>query len=174
MRIFVRVNKFYDSVPLPSDVEMTPEEEAKALAKGKLKPDAAGVPLMRVTRGYPSTTEVFIPEDQIVEKILHEKCRPGEGRTLTRKQAVALYMSENVMPLHAHRKWIADVQVHDDGVTAEDEKYARAKFAEHVAADNIPAEDVEEHMAAYLEKADAKAHEDHLRAHFRIAKAVAS
>lgn len=164
MRVVVRHTKFYDWEPVPSDVTVTDADKAS----GRVKPAGRGGGwLMRVTKEPEggTHTEIHVPEHQVVAKIIHDKCRPEGGRTLSRKQALAMYLSEHVLPHHAHRSWITGFEVHDDGP---DEQLARAMLAEHVKSGSVPAEDVEAHLAAYKETADGAAHAAHLCAHFRV------
>ena len=209
MRVVVHVKKFYDWEPVPGDVVVTQAD----INAERVKPAANdGGWLMKVTKTIKSHTQVNLPEEQIIAKIIHDRTRPEGGRVLTRKQAVAFYLSENVMPHHAHRSWISGVEVHDDGP---DEKLIRAMLAPHVIseasrvaacmsaqthkytqmvptgrpndkpisrcpvcghvegyetidAENISASDVEAHVKAYMEPADAKAHEAHLEAYFKV------
>ena len=212
MRVVVHVKKFYDWEPVPADVVVTPQD----ISSEKVKPAANGGWLMKVTKTLATHTQVNLPEKQIVAKIIHDRTRPEGGRTLTRKQAVAFYLSENVMPHHAHRSWVTGFEVHDDGP---DEKLAREMLKPHSISEtarveacksdgkhgyqlmvptgrpnekpisrcascghvegndtidvaNIDASEVEAHIKAYLETADAKAHEDQLYAHFKVSKSV--
>jgi hypothetical protein len=208
MRVTVSVKKFYDWEPVPGDVVVTQQD----ISSEKVKPAANGGWLMKVTKNLETHTQVNLPEEQIIAKIIHDRTRPEGGRVLTRKQAVAFYLSENVMPHHAHRSWITGFEVHDDGP---DEKMARAMLAPHTVSEtarlaackdagkhkyismvptgkpdakpvsrcvscghvegndtidaaNIELSDVEAHIKAYMEPADAKAHEDLLHAHFKV------
>jgi hypothetical protein len=162
MRIVVHHSKFYDWDPVPEDVVVTQTD----IASGKVKPAGRGGGwLMRVTKEMDTHTEIQIPESQVIAKIIHDKTRPEGGRELTRKQAIAFYLSEHVMPHHAHRSWVSKVDVHDDGP---DEALFRAALAPHVAAENIAAEDVDAHVEAYMEPATDKDHIDHLHTHFKV------
>jgi hypothetical protein len=111
MRVVVHLAKFYDWVPVPPDVKVA-EADVKA---DRVKPAADGGWLMKVTKEADTYTTVLLPEHQIVAKIIDEKTRSSGGRTLSRKQAVGFYLSEHVMPQHAHRTWIKGFEVHDDG-----------------------------------------------------------
>jgi hypothetical protein len=162
MRIVVHLNKFYDWVPVPDDVKVTDGD----IKSEKVKPSGSGGYLMKVVKEGVTHTTVTMPEEQVIAKIIHDKTRPEGGRTLTRKQAIAFYLSENIMPHHAHRTWITGVEVHDsDG---HDESMLRAKLAEHVAAGNIEAGEVDAHVAAYTESATADDHVAHLHSHFKV------
>lgn len=163
MRIVVHQNKFYDWDPVPSDVVVTPTD----IASGKVKAASrAGGWLMRVVKECDTHTTINIPEEQIIAKMIHNRCRPEtNNEPISRKQAAAFFLAENILPHHAHRSWITKFEVHDDG---HDETMARAMFAPHIEADNIQADELEEHIAAYVEDADAKDHADHLHAHFKV------
>jgi hypothetical protein len=178
MRIVVYHSKFYDWEPVPSDVKVT----AADLASGKAKPMARGEGyLMKVTKtpapgpaGKPGETytEIALSEAQIIAKIIHDKCRPEGGRTLSRKQAVAMYLSEHTMPHHAERAWLNRVEVLDDGPN---EALLREMLAPHIASGtHMEPDEVDAFVAAYMEKADAMDHVKHLHAHFRIDKAKKS
>lgn len=165
MRIIVHHSKFYDWEPVPRDVEVTPED----VAAGRVKPGARAGDyyLMRVVKEPEggTYTEIRLPEHQILEKIIEDAIK--RNQRLTRRQAVALYVSEHVLPHHAHRSWVTGVEVHDDGPSKD---LAAAKLDEHVAAGNIDAADHAAHLAAYLETADGAAHTKHLSDHFKLSK----
>jgi len=214
MRIVAHVSKFYDWTPVPSDVTVTQAD----ITAERVKPASGGGWLMKVTKSVPTHTVATIPEEQVIAKIIHDKCRPEGGRTLTRQQAVAFYMSENVMPHHAHKTFITKFEVDDDGP---DEKMFRAQLAPHIISEtdkvaacvdagthayvvqaqapvaagsiiqsaastsmcpscghtegadttdspNIPPEDVEAHVAAYMMPATAADHVAHLHGHFKV------
>jgi hypothetical protein len=135
MHIAVKVSKFYDWEPVPVGVPVTPQD----IASEKVKPNAAGGYLMKVTKSPPggTVTTVQMPEEQVIAKIIHEKCRPEGGRTLTRTEAVAFYLGENVTPHQAHRTWIKGFDVHDDGP---DEKMMRAMLAPHTVSETARVE----------------------------------
>ena len=128
MRIVIHHKKNYDWMPVPAEVKTSGADWDSAVKSGKIKPSASGGWIMQVVREFDNFTTVGIPEAQIVAKIIHEKTRPEGGRTLTRKQAVAFLLSENVLPHHAHRSWITKFEVHDDGP---DEKLMREMLAPH-------------------------------------------
>src|ERR1019366_8635762 len=147
MRVTVHLNKYYDWVPVPEGTVLTDADKKS----DKVKPAGGGGYLMQATKKGETHTTVTLPEEQVIAKIIHDKTRPEGGRKLTRKQALAFYLSEHVMPHHAHRTWVTKVEVHNDGP---DEKMMRVMLAPHVTAGNIPATDVEAHVAAYMEPAD--------------------
>lgn len=128
MRIVVHHKKVYDWVPVPDDVIVTKAD----IAAEKVKPSGSGGYLMKVTKSEPTHTVILLPEEQVIAKIIHEKTRPEGGRTLTRKQAVSFYLSENIMPNHAHRSWVTKIEVeNDDGPN---EEMVRSMLAPHVEA----------------------------------------
>lgn len=178
MRIAVRLNKFYSWEPVPAGVAVSQAD----ISSGRVKPALDGSYLMRVPKPADTVTEVMLPEAAVIAKIIHEKCRPEGGRTLSRKQAVAFYLSEHVMPGEAHRTWIKDFEVHDDGP---DEALFRKMLAPHTMgapaseADpngvppNIEPSEINAHVEAYMDGSDGKAHEAHLRTHFKVVAAKA-
>jgi len=111
MRVIVHLSKFYDWVPVPADVTVTTSD----IQAERVKPASGGGWLMKVTKEATTHTQINLGEHQVIAKIIHEKTRPEGGRTFTRRQAVAFYLAENVMPHHAHRLWFTDIKVHDDG-----------------------------------------------------------
>lgn len=163
MVIVVHQSKVYKWVPLPREVSFTPAD----VAGGKVRLDLHGNPRVRETHDVEgSHTMITLDEKTIVEKIVHDKCRPEGGRTLTRKEAVAFILSEHFAPEHFHRSWLTGkFEFHDDGP---DEKLARSILEAHVAADNIPAEHLEDHIAKYLEPTTHDDHANHLRKHFKV------
>ena len=66
MHIAVKVSKFYDWEPVPVGVSVTPQD----IASEKVKPNAAGGYLMKVTKTPPggTVTEVKLPEEQIIAR----------------------------------------------------------------------------------------------------------
>lgn len=131
MRIVVHHKKNYDWMPVPDDVKKSGPDWDSAVKSGKVKPSTGGAWIMQVVREFDNYTTVTIPEAQLVAKIIHEKTRPEGGRTLTRKQAVAFLLSENVLPHHAHRSWLTKFEVEDDGPN---EALFRAMMAPHLVA----------------------------------------
>ncbi len=173
MRIVAHVSKFYDWEPIPADVKITTAD----IAAGKVKPSLSGGYLARVTKNLPTQVEIMLPEEQIIAKIIHDKTRAEGGRTLTRSQAIAFYLSENVLPHHAHRSWLTKFELHDtDGP---DEEMLLAMLAPHTCpqgadkdvAPNIMPSEVAAHVTAYTENADTADHIAHLGVHFKL-KAV--
>lgn len=162
MHIIVHVAGYYDWEPLPPGVQAT-EEDVKAK---RVKPGLNGAVLMRVPRKGTTHTTVALPEQELGALIVADMIRDRVVRT--RADAVAHYLARLVMPHHAHPKWIRDFEVSDDGA---DESAFRALVATHVAAGNIEAEDVEDMVAAYLTPIPAGV--DHLRRHFKVARAGA-
>ena len=147
------LTKFYDWEPVPADVKVTQQD----IASGKVKPDAAGAWKMKVTKDPVggTTGEIMIPEEQIIAKVIHDRTRPEGGRTLTRKEAVAFYVSEDVMPHFGQRSWVKKFEVHD--TEKPDEALMRKMMAPHVEDGNLTPAEVEAHLIAYKEPADANA-----------------
>jgi len=210
MWIVADLKKSYDWVPVPEDTEVTKAD----IAADRVRPAANGGWRMRITKPLSTQMMVTIPEEQIIAKIIHEKCRPEGGRTLTRKEAAAFYISEEHLPYWAKREWITKFYAHDDGP---DEAMMRAMLAPHAVSEasrvaackadgnhmvatanaapgmpercmfcghmpsidapaeepNIPADEHEAHVAAYLEKMDVDGLVSHLHTHFKV-KAVKS
>lgn len=163
MIIVLHHKQFYDDVPVEPDVKVTPQ----AISSGKVKPAANGGWTTRVTRTIPegTVTTVALPEHEIAAKVIEEKLK--RNSTVSRKQAVALYLTEYTLPAHAHRSWLTKVETHDDGP---DESVLRAALDRHVEAGHIDPSEVDAHVAAYMEPASAEDHRAHLHAHFRIEK----
>jgi hypothetical protein len=111
MHVVAYLSKFYDWVPVPDDVKVTPAD----IAAERVRPAANGGYRMRVTKKAPTYMTVHLSEAQICAKIIHEKTRPEGGRVLTRNQAIAFYVGENHLPIHAKREWITKIEVDDDG-----------------------------------------------------------
>jgi hypothetical protein len=125
MRVDVTLAKFYDWLPPPEDVDVTRAD----LASGRVRPAANGGYVMRVIRQGPSPMTMFLPEDESIGKIIHERCRPEGGRVLTRKQCIAFWLSEHVLPLHGKREWITKIELDDDGPDPERAKQLLAPHA---------------------------------------------
>ena len=165
MRVTIHLNKSYDWVKVPSDVVVTPAD----VASGKAKIGTQGEYLMKVPKPGDTHTTILLSEQQLLAKIVHEKCRPEGGRTLSRAQAVAFYVGEHCLATEAHRSWVKGVEVHDSGHEISESGMTDA-LALHVEAGNIPADDVKAHLDAYLATADSQALADHLTKHFRVGK----
>lgn len=156
MIVVIHLGKYYDWEPTP--VGVVPEQ-ADLLAK-RVKPGHNGGWLMRVPKIGETHTTISLPEAQIVHLTMQEMIR--DRRTLTRSQAVNLYLSRQVMPHHAHRSWMKRVEVDDDGP---DEALFRSMIAKHVDAGNLEAEDVEDMVVAYLAPSS---HKESITTHFGI------
>ena len=128
MRAVLHVSKFYSWEPIPPDTKVTPAD----ISSERVRVAANGGYAMRVTRQQASHTTVLMPEADVVGKIIHERTRPSGGRVLTRKQAIAFALGEDVLPHHAKKEWITKIEVHDDGP---DEKLARALFVPHAVSE---------------------------------------
>lgn len=159
MRICVHLNKFYDHQPLPSDVPTTGADFEKALQQGRVKPAHGGGWLMRVTKTMDTHTDVLLPESAIIATIVDEMIN-GDRKMMNRLEACARHLTRHVMPNHAHKNWMEEFEVHDDGP---DEGHLRSELARFVEAGKIEASDVEPIVAAYLTHVDPVTH---LHAHF--------
>lgn len=157
MHVHIRLSKFYDWDPIPKGVVVTEQD----IAAGKVMPGRDGAYRMRVVKipvGGMTKRTCHISEGTLVEKIIEEKSdvRKKAGRTLTRHEAVAHLIADQLLEGAAEWDWILgfDVEV-DDGPS---EELMRAKLAPHTTADhgrrlgrkNVPPEHVEDHVAAYL------------------------
>ena len=125
MIVVVHHRQHYDWEPIPKGVELSEAEKTS----DHVKPAANGGWLMRVTKYIDSHTTIQIPESNIVHTLFHRDVR---GLKLTRKQAVALHISQYVLPHHTHPRWVTDIAVHDDGP---DETVARALLAPHTVSE---------------------------------------
>lgn len=176
MRVTIHLSKFYNWDPVPPGVVVTEQD----IAAGKVMPGRdAGTYRMRVVKVPAGGTHrtCHISERTLIEKIVEEKSDVRKaGRTLSRKQAVAQLLADNLLPGEAEWDWITKVEVEDDGPH---EELFRDVIATHAAAPharrpgrmNVPVESVEAHVAAYLEAATPADHVAHLNAHFNV-KAV--
>jgi hypothetical protein len=164
MRIVVHLSGFYDWEPVPADVEVT---DADVKAK-RVKPSNDGRWLMRVTKKGDTHTDAHLPENELIELLIHDMIR--DRQVLDREQAVARYMARHVMPHHAHRAWMKDFDVQDDGP---DESLFDQMLKPHVAAGNIDQDDFEAMREAYTKPADVASHCDVLHGHFGTKKAKA-
>jgi hypothetical protein len=165
MRIIAHHTKFYDWEVVPNDVKVTQSD----ISSGKVMPGRDGGWKMRVTKepAGGTHTQINLPEHEIVSKIIEEKLR--NGTTITRKQAVAMYLAQYVLPNHTHRSWLSSFEVNDDGPH---EETLRSELNRHINAGNIDAGDVESHLLAYLEPVDVAGHVNNLHKHFRVNKKV--
>lgn len=161
MRIVAHHSKNYDWVPVPSDVQIKPED----YAAGLVKPSMQGSPRMRIVRTAPNYTTIHVTEADIISQIVFEKCRPSGGRVLTRKQAIAFFIAENVLEHHVQRTWLTKFETHDDGP---DEGLARQFLQAHATAGNLEAAEVDGHLAAYMETVSETDHATHLHKHFKV------
>ncbi|HLY33908.1 MAG TPA: hypothetical protein VKQ07_05200 [Jatrophihabitantaceae bacterium] len=170
MRVVVHLSRFYDWVPVPPDVLVTPQDLASGLAMPGREP---GTFRMRVEKPGPTYREMHIGEHTILGKILDEKLDVRRSGTVqTRKQAVAHIVGlllDDGRVAHAQWSWITGIDVHDDGPDVE---HAKKHFAPHLTAVHgrhgrvhMTAEEHDAHLAAYSETADVAAH---LRSHFGV------
>lgn len=184
MRVAIHISKFYDWVKVPADVVVT---EADVAAK-KVMPGQDGGWRMRAPIDAPNGSTVHmatISESLVIEKIIEEKSdHRREGKTLTRRQAVARVILEHIAghpPPETGRmpqpwfelSWIQKVHVEDDGPS---EELMRAKLAPHTVAAharkngrmNVPPEHVEDHVRAYMEPTVSADMEVHLHKFFGL------
>lgn len=154
MWVIIRLSAFYDWDPIPKGVVVTEQD----IAAGKVMPGMDGGYRMRVVKRPPAgtTRTCHISEGALVEKIIEEKSDIRKaGRTLSRNQAVAALIADQLLPNAAEVDWITGFDVHDDGPS---EELLRAKLAPHTEAQhgrrpgraNVPKDHVETHVAAYL------------------------
>jgi len=166
MRIVIHVSKFYDWALVPAGVEVT----QKDIDGGKVKPsnvlDAAGKPLwqMQVTKTADTHTAISVPEGQVIAQIIKYAIR--EREILTRKEAIAKQLKNDVMPECAHRSWMHLVEV--EGDQGPDLDLLREMIAPHVASGKIKELDVPEIEAAYLTPETHDDHAEHLHKTFKI------
>jgi len=167
MRVYLHLSQYYEWEPVPAGTEVT-EDDVKA---GLVMPAHQGGYRMKVARPGPRIRECHINETHIVGRIVAEKSDVRfSGRTLSRKEAVAAVIQEQLLPGHAERNWIAKVEVHDDGP---DEDMMHKHLAHLSAIPHarrpgqtiIPPSDIADHKARYAETAD---HAAHLSAHFGV------
>ncbi len=176
MRVVVQVSAHYDWERVPADVEVTPAD----IKSSRVKPSANGGYTMKVVRKPEegSWTLACISEEAIVQRIIHEMM-PNQGCVPhTRVEAVGQIMARQVMPDHAHPKFMKSFVVEcDDGP---DEAFFRKMVtpfttATHQASGQplIDPDDLEPLVAKYMEKASPQDHIDHLHAKFHVKKEVA-
>jgi len=174
MRVAISLSKFYNWDPVPKGVVVTEED----IAAGKVMPGRDGAYRMKVVKAPPGGTEhlVTVSESTLIEKIIEEKSDVRKaGRTLSRRQALAHLLQDNIIPGQFEWDWIKGFAVHDDGPN---EELMRSKLELHTKAEhgrrpgrmNVPVEHVEDHVKAYMESTTAADHVDHLHLHFGIKK----
>ncbi len=171
MRVVVHHTKFIEWEPVPADVVVTQADQDA----GRVKPNGRGGWLMRVVKTAKDGTHttVHVSEETLIEKIVHEKARLDGGRTFTRKQALEALLRENCFPHTLVPTTISKIEIHDDQHEMSEERFRAILAAKNVvhARTGLPIihpDDHDEHVAAYLEKADAAAHVAHLHASFRV------
>jgi len=162
MRILIHHEKFYDWEPLPSDVK--PSE--RDIEVGRVRPDFNRDRwLMRVTKSLPegqaTHTEIHLPENEIITLILRDAVK--EKAVTSRKEAVGHYLARYTLPAHAHRAWVTDVEVHDEGG---DDVLFQTKLKEFMDAGLIEKEEKDELLLAYAEDANVDDHVNHLHERF--------
>ena len=159
MRIVVHHSTRYEFHPVPPGIAV--EEDDKL--SGRAKPDASGTGwLMRVPVVADTETTVCLSEATLIHEMFHDARR---SMFLSRKAAAGHFLHDHMRKHHSHPRWVTKIEVHDDGP---DEALARAILTPHVAADTIDAADLEAHIAAYLEPADAAAHVAHMSGRFKV------
>jgi hypothetical protein len=169
MRVVAQVKSFYDWESVPSDVVVTPQD----IKAGRVKPAMNSGYLMRVTKKTPSETTVCISEETIVQRIIHEMM-PNQGCVPhSRKEAVGQILARQVMPEHAHPKFITQFRVDtDDGP---DEKLFMSLVEpftkvmhDKSGQPGISPDDLETLRVMYMEPTTPKDHVDHLHAKFNV------
>lgn len=172
MRVYIYVTKFYNWDPVPKGAVITEQD----IASGLVMPGRDGGYRMRVVKVPVGGTvkTCHITESLIIEKIIEEKADVRKaGRTHSRKDALAHLIADQFLPGEIEWDWITKIEVHDDGP---DEALVRAKLEPHTKAEhgrrpgrkNIPAEHVDNHVAAYMAPCSAAELADHLHQHFGV------
>lgn len=161
MRIVIHLTSHYDWQPVPHDVVPTPED----IAAKRVKPGVNGQWLMRVTRKVDTHTLVTIAEEQLIIFMQGDMIR--DHVVHTRQEAIGIFLSRSVMWHHAHRNWMREIDMDDDGP---DEELFRERALRQIAVGNIDADDLDEIVAAYMTPATTEHHRDHLKHHFGIHK----
>lgn len=172
MRVVVHFSKFYDWVPVPANVTVTPED----IASGKVMPnkDRTGYKARVLKEPAGGTHAAYMfNEESILAKIIHEKVDVKRaGRTFSRKEAVAHFVMDHLLELDGITdwSWVTKWEIHDDGP---DEALARKMLVPHTVAKhgrrpgmNLPPEHLELVIAKYLEPATPADHVQHLGQHF--------
>lgn len=115
MLIAINVNAYYDWEPVPDDEVALLRADAEKLQAEllglRLKPALNGGLLRKVIVEEPSQTTVSLPEAEIVDCMAHF-ARIGSPKS--RAQLVAWYLTEKVMPHHAHASHFSNIGVADE------------------------------------------------------------
>lgn len=143
MLIIAHINRHYDWLPVPADIEVTKEH----IEQQKVKQDAGGGWLARVEREADTHVEIGISEDEIVCTILEGVLR--DKIVYTRRRAAVIYVARHHMPHHAHRSWIEAFEIHDDGPTDAEKAFFGDRVKFFVSAGKIPSQDLAELEEAY-------------------------
>lgn len=179
MHIVAHVTQHYNHESVPADFDMKSAEFATALKDGRVKPAARGGFLVRVTRKVETHVHGAIPENEIMQRILHHALPQNGSQVMSRKEAAADYFTVRQLPSHALPTWVTRFEVHDDHKP--DEAEFRAFLAPYVATTHaqtgdpiVPGEMVEPLVRAYLEESDALALQTHLHSRFKLPPPVAT
>lgn len=160
MHVIFHHQKYYDWVPVPSDVKVLQAHIAKKL----VKPGGPTGWLMRIEQESPADDPTHsvtnTPESEIIALIVEDKVRYKTKRT--RVEAVCHYIARHAMWHNAHESWLHAVEVHDDGPQ---EKEFVARVQQQVDAGNIDELDVPGMLALYKTPGDLRAA---LESHFGI------
>lgn len=151
MRIVIHVREVKSWEPVPSDVKVTPED----IAAGKVRPGAEGGFKMAVPRKGESFVRCQLAEHTLIAQIIRAYTdKNKQAIILTRAEAVAEYLADQIVPHWTGRKHMRHIEIFDDGPS---EELFRAMIAPHLLADhgrasgkNIDAEDVEDMVKAYM------------------------
>jgi hypothetical protein len=163
MRVVIEHSAHFDWDPVPPDVKVTEQD----IAAGRVKPAARGSGhTMAVLRQVPSHTTVSIAERDVVQKIIHAMLPQNGARAISRKDAVAKLLAENVLPQHSFPRYLTKIIVEDDGPDEAtfDREVGPVVEAIHDQTGQpcIDPGAVAELKALYLEPADSTAHRRHL------------
>lgn len=162
MRIVIHVKNHNSWEPVPRDVVVTPED----VAAGKVRPAAAGGFLMKIPRAGETHVECQLTESTLIGQIIRSYTdKNKQAIILTRSEAVAEYLADQVVPHWTNRKHMRHIEIFDDGPS---EELFRAMLQPHLEADhgraagkNIDAEDVDELVKAYLTPLETDHKEHH-------------
>ena len=108
MHLTIALRGFYDWIPVPEGVEIS-EDDQKS---GRIKADVAGKWLMRVPCKAETHMDVGIHEATVISQVA---MRAKVGRPISRLAFVGEHLRNDVIPQHAHRSHLGQVEVQDDG-----------------------------------------------------------
>lgn len=148
MRVHLDVSGFYDWVPVPEGIEVTPADVRAGLAKEM----ADGMWRMRVERNRDSTHAMGIPEAAVCDRLA---ALEANGEDSSRQDVVA-DLSKHSLKQHLKKRHMRTLTIEDDGPS-------EAAMALALASRGVTGPAADDALARYMAGKQGDALAAHLR-----------